>query len=191
MRKVFLLTTFFLLTPLVLVLSMSLFSKSYNKTNFIVVNQSPKFAYAALPAASGTLKVSISEQDARLTAVKDFFKRYKSDLLPYADDVIIAADKYGIDYRLIPAIAMQESNLCKKAPKDSYNCWGFGIYGKKVTRFDNYKDAIDTVTKTLASKYKANGLETPEQIMTKYTPGSNGSWADGVNHFMDQLAVSL
>lgn len=191
MRKVFLLTTFFLLTPLVLVLSMSLFSKSYNKAGFIVVNQNPKFAYAALPAASGTLKVSVSEQDARLTAVKEFFKRYKSDLLPYADDVIIAADKYGIDYRLIPAIAMQESNLCKKVPKDSYNCWGFGIYGKKVTRFDNYKDAIDTVTKTLASKYKANGLETPEQIMTKYTPGSNGSWANGVNHFMDQLAVSL
>lgn len=170
---------------------MSLFSKSYNKAGFIVVNQNPKFAYAALPAASGTLKVSVSEQDARLTAVKEFFKRYKSDLLPYADDVIIAADKYGIDYRLIPAIAMQESNLCKKVPKDSYNCWGFGIYGKKVTRFDNYKDAIDTVTKTLASKYKANGLETPEQIMTKYTPGSNGSWANGVNHFMDQLAVSL
>lgn len=191
MRKVFLLTTFFLLTPLVLVLSMSLFSNSYNKTGFVVVNQNPKFAYAALPAASGTLKVSVFEQDARLTAVKEFFKRYKSDLLPYADDVILAADKYGIDYRLIPAIAMQESNLCKKAPKDSYNCWGFGIYGKKVTRFDNYKDAIDTVTKTLASKYKANGLETPEQIMTKYTPGSNGSWADGVNHFMDQLAVSL
>jgi hypothetical protein len=191
MRKVFLLTTFFLLTPLVLVLTMSLYSNSYKTGSMLVTHQSPKFAYAALPAASGTLRISVLQEDARLTAVREFFKRYKSDLLPYADDVIIAADKYGLDYRLIPAIAMQESNLCKKAPKDSYNCWGFGIYGKKVTRFDNYKDAIDTVTKTLAVKYKANGLETPEEIMSKYTPGSNGSWADGVNHFMNVLAVNL
>lgn len=191
MRKAFLLTTFFILTPFVLVLSLSLLTYSYSTKTFSLFTQSPKFAYAALPAASGTLKTSIGQEDARLTAVKDFFKRYKSDLFPFADNVIYAADKYGIDYRLIPAIAMQESNLCKKAPKDSYNCWGFGIYGKKVTKFENYEDAIDTVTKTLANKYKANGLETPEQIMSKYTPGSNGSWADGVTHFMDQLATNL
>lgn len=192
MRKVFLLTAFFLFTPLVLALSLSLLSYSY-KANLstLFAYQSPKFAYAAIPAASGTLKTSIGEEDARLTEVKNFFKRYDSDLFPYAENVIIAADKYGLDYRLIPAIAMQESNLCKKAPKDSYNCWGFGIYGKKVTKFENYEDAIDTVTKTLANKYKANGLETAEEIMSKYTPGSNGSWADGVNHFMDQLTANL
>jgi hypothetical protein len=191
MRKAFLLTSFFLLTPLVLALSLSLLTYSYSSKTISLFTQNPKFAYAALPAASGTLKIRIGEEDARITVVKDFFKKYKSDLFPYADNVIYAADKYGIDYRLIPAIAMQESNLCKKAPKGSYNCWGFGIYGKKVTKFENYADAIDTVTKTLANKYKANGLESPEQIMSKYTPGSNGSWADGVNHFMDQLETNL
>jgi len=58
---------------------------------------------------------------------------------------------------------MQESNLCKKQLKDSFNCWGFGIYGKKVTRFDSYKQAIYTVTKTLANQYKAKGLKTAEE----------------------------
>jgi hypothetical protein len=104
------------------------------------------------------------------------------------------ADKYKLDYRLVPAIAMQESNLCKNLPgklKDSHNCWGFGVYGTKVTKFDNYNDAINTVTKTLAIQYVGKGLETPEQIMTRYTPGSNGSWANGVNHFMNVLAVNL
>jgi hypothetical protein len=76
---------------------------------------------------------------------------------------------------------MQESTLCKKIPKDSYNCWGFGIYGGKVTRFDNYPEAIHTITKTLAVKYKKDGLHTPEEIMQRYTPSSNGSWAKGVN----------
>ena len=126
-----------------------------------------------------------------MATVEDFFKRYNSPLLPYARIVVSDADKYGLDYRLIPAIAMQESTLCKKAPAGSYNCWGFGIYGRKVTKFSNYPEAIDTVTKTLALQYKNNGLETPEEIMAKYTPSSNGSWANSVNLFMNQLQINL
>lgn len=190
MKKVFLLGSFFALAPLTLILSLSLLSL-YFQTNLASNTLHPKASYAALPPYSGVLNPEIVQEDARLAVVREFFQKYKSPLVPFAEDVILSADKYDLDYRLIPAIAMQESNLCKKIIKDSYNCWGFGIYGKKVTRFDNYKEAIETVTKTLASKYKANGLETAEQIMTKYTPSSNGSWANGVNHFMDQLAYSL
>ena len=164
---------------------------SFQRNNIVAMGKNPRVAFAALPAASGTLKINIVSQDARLVAVRAFFKKYHSDLLPYADDVISSADKYGLDYRLIPAISMQESGGCKNAPKGSYNCWGFGIYAKQVKTFKNYYEAIDTVTKTLAMQYKANGLETPEQIMTRYTPGSNGSWARGVNQFMNQLAANL
>lgn len=192
MKKVFLPVIFFLSTPLVLIFMLTLLLNISSQKNALAsLNSSPKVAYAALPAASGTLRININELDARKTAVANFFKRYNSDLLPYAEEVVNAADKYGLDYRLIPAIAMQESNLCKKAPKDSYNCWGFGIYGKKVTKFDNYGDAIDTVTKTLANQYKAQGLETPEEIMSKYTPSNNGAWAASVNQFMNQLSVTL
>lgn len=189
MRKVFLLTIFFTLTPIVLVLSLSLLSYSFQKNSFSLFFSTPKVAYAALPPSSGTLTATIEKKDIRLTLVKDFFTEYKSDLLPYADEVIDAADKYGLDYRLIPAIAMQESNLCKKAPKDSHNCWGFGIYGKKMTKFDNYADAIETVTKTLAHQYKAKGLNTPEEIMSRYTPSNTGAWAYSVNHFMKELSI--
>ena len=189
MRKVFLLTIFFTLSPIVLIFCLSLLSYSFQKNSLAFSFNSPKVAYAALPPASGTLTASIQKKDIRVTLVKDFFSTYKSDLLPFAQDVVNSADKYGLDYRLIPAIAMQESNLCKKAPKNSYNCWGFGIYGKKTTKFDSYKDAIDTVTKTLAQKYKAQGLNTPEEIMSRYTPSSNGSWANSVNHFMKELSI--
>jgi len=190
MRKALLLSAFFTLTPLILVLSLLLLSLTFQK-NISFENQNAKVAYAALPPSSGVLKAEIVQEDARLAVVREFFQKYKSPLLANATDVITSADKYGLDYRLIPAIAMQESNLCKKTIKDSYNCWGFGIYGKKVTRFDNYKEAIDTVTKTLANQYKAKGLETAEEIMSKYTPSSNGSWANGVNHFMNQLTYAL
>ena len=190
MRKALSLGTFFILTPLTLVLTLSLLSLTFQR-NIAFDTQTSKVAYAALPPSSGMLKPEIIQEDARIAVVRDFFQKYNSPLLPFANEVIASADKYNLDYRLIPAIAMQESNLCKKIIKDSYNCWGFGIYGKKVTKFGNYVQGIDTVTKTLAHQYKANGLETAEEIMSRYTPSSNGSWAHGVNQFMNQLAYNL
>ena len=131
------------------------------------------------------------ESEARVEVLSAFFKRYNSPLQAHVQKIIEAADKYAIDWRLIPAIAMQESTLCKKIPNNSFNCWGFGIYGGKVTRFSNYDEAIETVTKTLAHSYKAQGLVEPHEIVTKYTPGNNGSWAKNVSFVMDNIQSSL
>lgn len=144
-------------------------------------------AYAALPDTENVVESKIVTKDARIEMLNQFFARYKSPLLPYSEEVVTAAEKYNLDWRLIPAIAMQESNLCKKEIKESYNCWGFGVYGKKVIMFNNYPEAIDTVSKTLARDYINQGLVTPQEIMSKYTPSNNGEWADSVTHFMNQL----
>ena len=88
------------------------------------------------------------------------------------------------------AIAQQESNLCKVIQIDSHNCWGFGIYGDKVTRFSSYPEALDTVAGTLKKKYIDQGLDTPEEIMVRYTPPSveiGGTWAIGINQFLKEL----
>jgi hypothetical protein len=128
--------------------------------------------------------------DARVYIIKNYLKKYSSPLLPFAQNIVDISDKYSLDYRLLVAIARQESNLCKKIPTDSHNCWGFGIYGDKVTRFDNYPQALEIVAKTLKKKYVDMGLTTPEAIMAKYTPPSvdiGGPWAKGVNKFMLDL----
>lgn len=193
MRKVALLTSFFFLTPLVLILSFLLlaFISSQKSTPALSFGKAPKVAYAAIQGARGTMSIKINGKDARIAAVENFFSYYKSALTPYAKDVVAAADKYDLDYRLIPAIAMQESTACKHIVKNSNNCWGYGIYGKKVTRFKNYKEGIEIVTKALATRYKAAGLETPEQIMSKYNPVSTGTWAVGVANYMARLQVNL
>ena len=59
-----------------------------------------------------------------------------------------------------------------------------------MTTFDNYGQAINTISKTLALEYTGKGLKTPEQIMSKYTPSSNGLWANSVGHFMGVLSLS-
>ena len=190
MRKIIFVSSFFIVAPLVFFLSFIYFislSHSQNNNKRLFTNPVRTVAFAAIPSQTNVIHQQITQKDARAEIVRQFFSRYKSPLEAYAETVVEAADAYGIDFRLIPAIAMQESNLCKKAPLDSYNCWGFGIYGQKVTRFDSYEEAIIIVTKTLALKYKKDGLDTPQEIMRRYTPQSNGSWAFSVEYFMEEL----
>lgn len=130
------------------------------------------------------LLTQFSTSDIRVANLKYFFRKYGSVLYDYADVFVATADKYSLDYRLLPAIAMQESNLCKYIYEGSHNCWGWGIYGNKVTRFSSYPEAIETISKGLKLYYVDKGLTTPEAIMRKYTPPSDGSWAFGVNTFL-------
>lgn len=191
--KVALVLSFFGVVPFFLfcLILYSLFLLYENNNSPKVIISTQNIHYKALPQERRQTIITIPAGDARKQVLKEFFAHYKSPLAPFANDIVTAADKYGIDYRLLPAIAMQESNVCKKIPKNSYNCWGFGIYGGKVKRFANYQEAIDTVSKTLAKEYKQKGFEEPHEIMTKYTPSSNGSWANSVSFFMSKLQAAL
>lgn len=186
MRKFYTFTAFFITTPLVLLFAL-IFVLSLSYAHDANAQRKPQVAFAALPTNQNVFEQEIIQQDGRIEKVRQFLTKYNSPMEPDAEFIVAIADQYGLDYRLVPAIAMQESNLCKKIPHGSHNCWGFGIYGGKVTKFDSYKDGIEAVTKTLVTKYKQSGLVTPEEIMKRWTPSSNGSWAFSVNHFMEQL----
>src|SRR3989344_4050885 len=191
MGKILSFTGFLALMPIVLLLCISFYAflthqKNPTRPSFSLLPQEQPVVYAVLPSTENVFVQTVEAKDARVEIVEQFLTRYGSPLEPYANNLVSNADTYGLDYRLLPAIGMQESHLCVKAPKDSHNCWGFGIYGGKVKRFADYPSAIEVVTKTLAQEYKADGLDTPEKIMARYTPSSNGSWARAVNQFMDE-----
>src|SRR3989338_5049348 len=194
-QKLLILAGYFGIAPAVLLVAI-LFSLYLVHENNGYYNKSmdafnSNVAFKAIPEKRQETAIFIYQNDARVEALKKFFLTYKSPLAAYTYKIVDEADKHSLDFRLPPAIAMQESNLCKKIPNNSYNCWGFGIYGGKVTRFSGYDEAIETVSKTLAKEYKAKGLIEPDEIMKKYTPSSNGSWANGVSFFMDRINISL
>ena len=191
MSKLFLLVTFSTITPFLLIFSIILYSFlsfQKNPTAYYSYNISTTpVSYAALPTIDDLFTQEVLGKEARVEIIRQFFAKYHSPLEPYAKLIVDTADNYGLDHRLLPAIAMQESNLCLKAPADSYNCWGFGIYGGKVTRFSGFEEAIETVTKTLSLRYKDKGLVNPEEVVRLYTPSDDGKWVYAVNHFMDKL----
>lgn len=130
---------------------------------------------------------TVSGADARPMLIKNYLEKYNSPMAPYSDLIFQISEDYGFEYYWIVAIAQQESNLCKKAPEDSHNCWGYGIHKKGTLKFDNYEIAIKSYAEYLKREYFDKGLNTPELIMKKYCPSSNGSWANGVNQFIEEL----
>ncbi|MFO0704134.1 MAG: hypothetical protein U0525_05445 [Patescibacteria group bacterium] len=127
----------------------------------------------------------------KVDKISKFLRKHSSPLYPYASHIVDEAEKNGIDYRLIPAIAMNESTLCKAIPQNSYNCWGWGIYGDKITRFTSYNDAITVISKGLKKNYYDRGMASPSAIMTAYTPSSpDGIWAKKIHKWYAEIDPS-
>lgn len=132
----------------------------------------------------------IETADSRPEIVASFLARHNSPLEPhdeYGEILVEIADRYNIDFRLLPAIAMQESNLCKAYPAETHNCLGFGIHSRGTLGFDSYEEGFDRAAREIKANYIDIGLTTPEEIMTKYTPSSDGSWANSVNQWMAEM----
>lgn len=127
--------------------------------------------------------------DARLMLINNYLEKYKSPLEPYAELILELSDTYEFDYRWILAIGQMESNLCKKTPQDSYNCWGYGIHSKGTLRFESYELALKSFAAYLKKEYFDKGYKTPEEVMGKYCPHSNGSWARGINQFFADIEL--
>lgn len=177
--------------PLFLVILILFSLATKYESNGYISRQQHKPQFQALPDEANPSFISVENHDARVEALDQFFADYDSPLEGHARTIVDEADSHKIDYRLLPAIAMQESTLCKKVIKDSFNCWGFGIYGGKVTRFDNYDHAIKVITETLSKKYIQKGYESPEEIVLKYTPSDTGRWPEVVNMIMTRLKDSI
>ena len=166
-----------------------------NNTQLAVIKdkrfgEGPLLGYAAVESTSmagQSAQAQIVSDDARPLLLKRYLEKYNSPLVNYTDLIFSTSKTYNFDYRWIVAIAQQESNLCKKIPDESYNCWGYGIHSKGTLRFDNYELAIKSFGEYLKREYFDKGLTTPEQIMKKYCPPSNGSWANGVSQFFNDI----
>ncbi len=127
------------------------------------------------------------QKDIRTFVLQKFFRTYNSPLENEADFIVKISDTWGLDYKIIPAISMQESGGCKKIPDNSFNCWGFGIYGKNSLSFTSYSEAISQVAKTIRESYYKDGLTNITLLEDRWNPSSTGQWSFGVNFFISKI----
>ena len=123
------------------------------------------------------------EVDSRAKQLEIFFQSYDSPLATYSAYFVKMADKYGIDWKLLPAIAGVESTFGKKIPVGSYNAYG---WNGGNARFDSWEEGIEEVCRKLKEKYYERGLKTPYKIAPVYCPPSL-VWAGKVVSFMEKI----
>ena|SRR3989338_5344414 len=185
LKKLAVLSIWFILTPPIILLSAFIITQPK-------VTASDQSSFQAVEITPSSFENTIDGQvlgveieDTRPLIVSNFLKG--TPLESYSQQIVETSDKYNIDYRLIPAIAMKESQGGLAIDQSTHNAWGFEN-GKTV--FTSWDTAIESVGKTLKTKYVERGLTTPEEIMTIYAPPqllTGGKWARDINFFFSQM----
>ncbi len=142
----------------------------------------PAFA-SPVAGASAQLKNDTNQKDERVEKLAFFLAGHNSPLSQFADCFVEAADKYGLDWKLLAAISGIESTFGKRIPANSFNAYG---WGNGQIHFESWQQSIDHVSRILAEKYVAKGLDTPDKMAPIYAPPSD-SWAGKVNYFMEKI----
>ncbi len=125
------------------------------------------------------------EVDPRVQILEKYLQEKNSPLAGEADTFIKVADKYDLEWKLLPAIAGMESNFGQRVLENSYNPFG---WGGGYTYFNSWENAIHTVGHELYQRVVIKyGTPTPESLGPSYCPPNYRNWIAGVNFFMDEL----
>jgi len=142
-------------------------------------------AAASACLKSNSLPETFEGEDKRALKLEKFLNSYNS---PFGEEEVeaflSAADKNQLDWRLLPAISGIESTFGRFLPFESYNPFGWGIYGNNVRGFSSYEESIDTVAQGIAQNYPYEDIN---RLASKYCPPNAGLWANKVTALMGQI----
>jgi len=142
------------------------------------------------PEEGAILGESTVTEEARPIILRQFLESYYSPLAPYSDLILAVSQEYGLDWRLLTAIAGAESTFARNVIDGCNNAWGWGIHSRGTLCFDSWEEGIRTVAQGLREKFLNDGLTTVDEIMARYAPLSldnGGSWGYAVSYFMGEL----
>jgi beta-N-acetylglucosaminidase len=165
----------FIISLVILMLSMVAIPKQAD--GFVKTSvQSARFASVAMQAPV----------DNRAQILRAFLNEYDSPMSNSAETFIKEADKNNLDWKLVVSIAGVESWFGQRIPYNSYNGWGWGVYGDNVINFASWDAGIETISNSLRTKYMNEwGATDVYTIGSKYA--ADPAWAQKVSSFMNKL----
>lgn len=148
---------------------------------FVVLTQASEAGAAARLSFGQILR------DERIDQLKGYLAAHNSPLAPESAHFVTEADRFGLDWKLVAAIAGTESSFGKHVPAGSYNAWGWGIPtgAQAGIAFGSWKAGITAVSEALARRYLARGAVTVEQIGRIYA--ASPRWAGNVRSLMSRI----
>lgn len=155
----------------------------------IALSTAPRtFAQEYSSGSSAVLIKPVDEKtpDSRSIILKEYLKQYNSPLVPFAQNFVDIADKYNLDWKLVAAISGVESTFGQQIPSNSFNGWGWGIYGDNMIRFSSWTHGIETVSEGLRNRY-INKLGTNDVYAIGRLYAASPTWAQKVEYFMNSI----
>lgn len=153
---------------------------------FMATSEASAQSRSAGASAQLALATVHKVQDERVVALTKYLENYESPLAPYASDFVESADRHNLDWRLVAAISGLESGFGKHIPYNSYNGWGWGVYGDNVIRFASWSEGIETISKGLRQRYLKDRVESDPYFIGP-TYASSPTWAQRVDYFMQRI----
>jgi hypothetical protein len=140
----------------------------------------------AIQTATGIgqqIAVPSYEHDPRAAVLRAFFEALDSPASDLAEDFLLAADRHGLDWRLLPSIAILESGGGRQSINNNILGWD-----SCRRSFPSVEAGIHTVADRLANSnlYKDKDLE---GVLKVYNP--NPAYPAEVKRLMARLASSL
>ncbi len=145
------------------------------------------FASLILIFISGANPVKANEHAERVVKMRVVLTKYNSPMIGLEDTMIRTAEKYGLDWTLLAAIAGTESSFAKRMPYQCNNPYGWGIYGSNKLCFASLKDSIEGVASGLAKKYNISSIES---IARTYNTVSTDGWIKHTKYFMNKIKTA-
>lgn len=136
---------------------------------------------------SSTNTTHALEHDLRSAQMRVVLEKYNSPMVGLEDVLITTAEKYGLEWTLLAAIAGTESSFAKRMPVNCVNPYGWGIYGDNKLCFESLKASIEGVAAGLAAKYNISSLES---IARTYNSVSTESWTQHTRFFMNKIKLA-
>lgn len=120
--------------------------------------------------------------DARLSMLQSFFQYAHSPLKALAGEFLEAADRHGLDWRLLPSISMVETGCGRTAVGNNLFGWNSGL-----KRFASAREAIRVVAARLAESKLYRGKDLNALLATY---NSHPRYAARVRSVMGQIGPS-
>lgn len=143
--------------------------------------------FSSRPLVLGTSTTRLLGTDPRAAKIDKVLEYFKCPMRDLGESYVQEAEKNGIPYWIVPAIGFQESSCGKNSPtidgNETYNAWGWGVWGDETKGFDSWEHGISVVSKYIGERFFSQGITDPCEIMKTYTPPSSGSWCEGVKYF--------
>jgi len=124
--------------------------------------------------------IVVSKPDPRVPRLEKFFEIYHCPAPRHTSEYLRTADRYGLDYRLLPAISIRET-LCGVTAKQPNNHWGYHPGRQSFP-------SIEVGLKVLGQRLAQNPLYKGKTLQAKlFTYNPLPAYPDEIERIMRQI----